>query len=189
MKLIFDFDDTLFDMKNFKERIFAHLEKAGISRQVSEDTYANMRADNSPFSLKQFISSLLDLQAAETPGPDFLYNEILQESPAYLQTALCDVVKKAGSSNCYIVTNGDAQYQRDKIKKSGAEHLFSEIYVTPGSKKDIIAGICDRNRNDRIIFIDNKIEFIQDLDMKKCPNLQTFLYDGNNLSDFIKLIG
>lgn len=188
MKLIFDFDDTLSNNKKIKERIFACLEEVGVLKNKGEQYYKEERVTGKPFSLKKFLTYVLDKENIKGVDKEDLYEKILQISPYILDLKLLDIVRKTGKENCYIVTNGEEEYQKDKINRSNIADLFLEIHVTSGSKKEIIEDICLRNTEETIIFVDNKNHFFTDLDMNKCPNLKTILYDENGLEVLMSTI-
>lgn|SRR3989338_732094 len=186
MKLIFDFDDTIFKNTGpFKEKIFSTLEKAGVSRDISEPYYREVREFE--FSLKNFIAELFKREGIEKNVED-VYEEIMSACKDCLNNDLVEIVKGASKENCYIVTNGESLYQKDKIERSGIAHLFSEIHTVPGSKKDVIEKICEQHIKEKIIFIDNSERFFADLDMERCKNLKTVLFDENGLKNLRKLL-
>ena len=88
-----------------------------------------------------------------------------------------NIIKKLGKENCYIVTLGNEEFQRDKIKRAGIESLFFKIVVVWGSKKEAVEKICAKHINEKVIFIDDKAKYFEDLDFKKYPNLKTILYN------------
>jgi hypothetical protein len=55
MKLIFDFDDVLFNAAVLKKNIFSVLEKYGITN--GKESYDRARLSGEPFSLKRFFIS------------------------------------------------------------------------------------------------------------------------------------
>ncbi|MEK7585978.1 MAG: HAD hydrolase-like protein [Patescibacteria group bacterium] len=180
MKLILDFDDTLSNNKLLKEHIYKCLEEVGVLSATSEKYYKEVRATNTPFSLKDFLSSVLTRE--NTKGDiEILYEKIMEICPTLLDTKLLEIVRKLGKDNCYLVTNGNYEYQMDKIEKSKIVQLFQKIIVVPGSKKEPIEKICTDNKDDKVVFVDNKEVFFKDLDMNVCNNLTTILYDEYGL--------
>jgi HAD superfamily hydrolase (TIGR01509 family) len=169
MKYIFDFDDTLFHTtKNLREKIYGIYARYGISREKVIEYIENERARG--FSLKRLLKHFsLD---------DNLHHEIMSSNQDFVNKEILELAKKAGRENCFIVTSGDDEFQREKIKTAGLEPLFTEIVVALGSKKDAIERICEKFKNEPVIFIDDKQHFFNDLDFKKCPNLKTVLYTG-----------
>jgi len=184
MKLILDFDDVLMDTSLLKKKISSSLYELGISKEVA-DNYYEQRDKSVPFSLKSFLLSFLKKEKIESVSFVDLYEEIMVICSDILNKEVVQIAKNIGKENSFIVTNGDKEFQMDKIKKSGIESFFSEIYITNGSKKDIIENICLKNLNEKVIFVDNKIEFFNDLDIERCKNLKTILYDVNGFENLV----
>ena len=185
MKFIFDFDSVLFNTKKFIENNYRCLERAGIPEDIARNYYQEIRGE--VFSMKNFISTLLERQKVDGKMED-IYEEMMQECPNLANFSLLKIVERLGKNNCFIVTKGDDDFQRDKIKRSNVASLFSEIYVVPESKKEIIENICKKYKNEPVIFVDDKIKFFDDLDMKACPNLKTILYDEQGLKKIISVL-
>ena len=180
MKIIFDFDDVLFNnTKQFKPHMYACLEEAGVSQNFAEKYYKEVREKE--FSLKDFITYLFHHQKITDTAVEDVYKKIMNECKNFINIELIELVKKIGKSNCYIITNGEKEFNYDKVYGSGVAPLFNKIYIVPGSKKSILENICRKNKNEKVIFIDDKNKFLDDIDFKKCQNLKTILYDENGL--------
>jgi len=175
-KVIFDFDDTLLDNSKLKEVLYRELELAGVTREITESKYKEMRQSDEPFSLKTFLSYLIKKEDI-----DNIYNKIINTCPDLLNKEMIEIIKNLGKYNCYIVSNGERQFQEDKIKSSGIYGLFCEVIILPGSKKQVIERICDQNKDSKILFIDDKEQFFNDLDFEKCSNLKKILCDKDGL--------
>jgi len=178
MKFIFDFDDTLFDSKRFKERIYACLEKASISRSTAETHYRAVRLTQEPFSLKKFLTDLL-------PSPsevEVVYLDIMRVCQSFINQELLAVIRRLGRDNCYIVTQGDEEFQNDKIEKSAISMLFAERHIVTGPKRELVSQICARYKDEDVVFVDNKVDALNDIDREKCQNLKTILWDEHGLA-------
>ena len=184
MKLILDFDDVLMNTFLLKRKIAFSLFELGVPKEIA-DNYYEQRDKTVPFSLKFFLKSFLKKEKIESVSYLELYEKIIKICPDILNKEVVQIAQNAGKANSFIVTNGDKEFQMDKIRKSGIGSLFSEIHITNGSKKDIVENICLKNLNEKIIFVDNKIEFFNDLDMERCKNLKTVLYDENGFERLI----
>ncbi len=175
MKYIFDFDDVLFNnTAQFKKHMFSTLAEAGVEEHEARAYYLEVREKE--FSLKNFINILFDRNGINKSEINEVYKKIMTECSKFVNTSLIDKVKKIGKENCYIITNGEQEFNSDKIKYSSIGDLFKEIYIVPGSKKEIVEKICAQNKNEKVIFIDDKQKFIEDIDLAKCPNLKTVLF-------------
>src|SRR3989344_2480096 len=98
MKYIFDFDDVLFNnTKQFKEHMYACLEKAGVSRGKAEEYYNTVRENR--FSLKAFIKTLFAFWGIKKEAEE-VYADIMRECPNFLNNELIEAVKRVGVENC-----------------------------------------------------------------------------------------
>ena len=179
MKFIFDFDDVLFyNTALLKKHMYEALENAGVPYEKANKFYKESREKG--FSMKKFIYELIEKENIKTSKRN-LYKKIMDASSDFAILETINLVKKLGKKNCYIVTEGDKSYQLDKIKRVGIRKLFSKIIVAHISKKKIVENICAKHKNEKVIFVDDKIKHFEELDMKKCPNLKTILFDENGL--------
>lgn len=188
VKIIFDFDDTLFDTKKLKENVYSYLEKEGISKNKSKKYHKDIRSFDTSFSLKVFLYSIFKKEKKEIFNIEKIYQNILKTCSNLVNKDVLEIAKNIGKENCYIVTDGDEEFQKDKIRNAGINSMFSQIIVVQGSKKKIIEEICIENKDKKIIFIDDKKKFFDDLDMKLCKNLKTILFTKNNISEIKKEI-
>ncbi|MFA6177513.1 MAG: HAD hydrolase-like protein [Candidatus Paceibacterota bacterium] len=183
MKYIFDFDDVLFQTtKHRKEHMFVLLQKAGIPLFEIEKYYKKARLEG--LSLKSMLAHFLSDKEIQ----EKLYEEIMEENKNFINTELLEKIKKIGKENCFLITHGGTEFQNDKIERIGATPLFSEIIILQGSKKTAVENICERFREEKVIFIDDKVQYFEDLDFKKYPNLQTILYDEQGLEKLISIL-
>ena len=182
MKYIFDFDDVLFyTTKHRREHMFLMLEQAGIEKSVIEKYYKKARIKG--FSLKDMLSHFFQQKELKQK----LYEKIMSESKNFINTELVETIKKLGKENCFLITHGGKEFQKDKFERVGIVPLFSEIIILVGSKKKAVEGICEKYKDEKVIFIDDKIEYFSDLDFVKYSNLKTILYAGQDLDIFLKI--
>ena len=132
MKFIFDFDDVLFDnTKKFKDHMYLSLEKAGVPRDAAEEYYKKI--GGSKFWLKDML--------AHFSINENLYEKILGESSNFTNKELLKIILGLGKENCYIVTHGGEEWQKDKIKSVGIDSFFYDIVVVSESKKEAVEEI------------------------------------------------
>src|SRR3989344_2382039 len=154
MKLIFDFDDVLFDNKLFKKHLFSVIEKAGGNRESAEAYYRQVK---NAFSLKNFLADIFKRENMRD-SVEKTYAEIMEECKNLVNQELRSIIETAGANNCYLATFGEDEFQREKIKRCGLAHP-----------------------TEKIIFVDDKPEFFAGLDKEKCKNLKTILCDERGL--------
>lgn len=179
MKLIVDFDDVLFDVSQLKERFFKVLKRHGVKNP--EDEYIFERKNDRPFSLRLFLERICKEEVLSETRVESMYQDIMSVCKDLKNIELLEVLKEVGKENCYIVTSGDKEFQMDKITRTEVDKIAEEVIVVPGSKKAIVESLCLRFPNEKVIFIDDKIKFFDDITMEKCPNLKTILFDTYGL--------
>ncbi|OGI76285.1 hypothetical protein A3C67_00185 [Candidatus Nomurabacteria bacterium RIFCSPHIGHO2_02_FULL_42_19] len=181
MKYIFDFDDVLFNnTSQFKPHMYEVLVDAGVPLDEARAYYEEKRKKE--FSLRKFITTLFSRHDEIKNNVEETYQEIMRECSNFINTQLLEAVRRIGRENCYIVTYGDKEFQRDKIKYSGIFNLFdkNKIYPVTESKTETIKKICKENAVHEVVFIDDKMPHIkgveEDINKKDYPNLTTIHY-------------
>lgn len=181
MKVIFDFDDVLFEAKKFKERMFSILESKGYSS--ASQVYAQMRLSLAPFSPHEFLKNIDSSLTDEQEGS--LYEEIMESCSDLANDEVVRIARALGKDNCYILTNGDEAFQMDKIRRSIGEDLAAKIIVVSGGKREALRLLCKRHENEDIIFVDDKLMFLNDIHPEDCSNLKTVLFNENGITNLL----
>lgn len=174
MKYIFDFDDVIFrTTKHRLEHMFPILEREGVDRDQIDEYYKKTRLEG--FSLRGALQFFFP-GAAELC--EKLYEEIMSKGANYINSEMVNFIKSLSKEDCFLITHGGEEFQKEKMARAGVQDLFAEIIILIGSKKEAVENICERFRNETIVFVDDKPQYFEDLDFKKYPNLKTILYAG-----------
>lgn len=147
--IIFDFDDTLFDTKKLKETIFSQLASHGASKAIIEESYKECRADYCLLKHTQVLKKYdLDI-------PDSIHNWIsLFDFEPYLFPEVINDLKKLSEDNYLVLlTKGDENFQKSKIKSSNISKYFKEIHITQKDKEEFLK---DKKYPHPIHFINDK---------------------------------
>lgn len=185
MKLIVDFDDVLFDAASLKQLAFKVLTEIGVTN--GEELYTSKREFIQPFSLKQFLLLVCN-EKEKGEDVERLYELIMKDCPSFVNGEMVSVLKEIGKESCFIVTQSEEGYQKDKIKRTGLQDLVEEVVIVSSTKKEVIESLCNRFSKEEVIFVDDKRKFFDDIDMEKCKNLKTVLYDQNGIASLKKEI-
>ncbi len=184
MKIIFDFDDVLFDAKAFKELMFFYLEEKGVSN--AREVYTSMRARDKTFLVLDYLRSL----HIPKEDVDSVYEGIVTPAKWLVKQDVLSILKKVGKENAFIVSLGEEAFQRDKIEQAlGDDVLDSHVVVVSPSKREEIIRVCTMYKDEEIIFVDDKIELLNNLPMSELPNLKTVLFDETGLEKLKSLVG
>lgn len=189
MKIIFDFDDVLFDNVSFKKKVFSYFEKYGLSSEVCESLYKKHRAY---FSLRKLYD-----EVSIYTGKTFSQNEFaifreytFSNFDTYLNSNLVAIIEKVGKENCFILTAGDAQFQNEKIIESGLiTHIHKEhILIVKDDKKESLLSLCTLHKDEIFVFVDDKEKHIQGAIDLHLSNLHVVLYDSNGFTRLTNII-
>jgi len=193
MKYIFDFDDVLFNnTEQFKPHIFKVLAGVGIPEEEAKAFYYRPEVHEQEFSLMSFMKTLFLRFGVDVMLLESKYEEIMKPSILFLNTELIEQIKKIGVENCHIVTNGEKEFNKDKLKYTGIWDMFGKerIHIVPGEKTEVIQNICAQDRDSLYTFVDDKTKFLDEPGLLDIPNLKriqfkkgeklTLLSDGEN---------
>lgn len=153
--------------------MYACFEQYGIPRAVAEPYYKKVRVNE--FWLKDMIGYF---KLPEAFYEDLIKPEVLE---SFVNQEVINIIKGLGKENCLILTHGGSEWQMNKIKNSGIADLFTEIVVVFNKKAEALEEICSRHRDEKVLFTDDKQEHFDDIDLSKCPNLETILFDDEGL--------
>ncbi|MFH0830991.1 MAG: hypothetical protein V1895_02955, partial [Parcubacteria group bacterium] len=183
-KYIFDFDDVLFfNTEKFKKHMYKCFDDVGIPYEVVKRYYKIDR--DKGFVLANLVRSVVDGERLQSVTAPELIEQIMGACKTFVNQTLLDRIKQLPVENCYMVTHGVHEYQLEKINRTGIKHLFAGISIIQDTKKGSVEAICEKFKDDTVVFIDDKEKRFADLDFKKYPKLKTVLYVGPESIDKI----
>ena len=189
MKIIFDFDDVIFDSHAFKQKIFSGLVSFGIPSDIIKDLYISHRSSFSPFTLYKDAVEKSGLRISEKSLKSAV-TALVENVDSYVDKRIVDLINKIGKENCFVVTAGDKDFQKLKVEASlnGViipEHCFFVEY----EKSEALQKICEQYPHEPVIFVDDKSRYMDEANSLHIKNLHPVLYrhDGfEQLSQKIK---
>jgi FMN phosphatase YigB (HAD superfamily) len=199
MKVIFDFDDTIFDTKRFKdeilfrifERIYPHIDSV-----IVEKEYGDFKKLHSTFNLDTFISSVATKYKMANVNSDEIKGLIASKTKEYLIPEYKALLEKIGKENILILSQGDEVFQNFKITTSGISLLVSEIKIVEKYKEEALREFCNRFKEEKVYFFDNKSEnFITEYIPKNLSQILVSEIDmvnelkGKGLENVVRVIG
>lgn len=189
MKILFDFDDILFDSASFKQTIFLQLESFGISEREGMSLYQKCR---SSFSLRKIYKETARQQGFLFSEDDVqkLYSDVFSNITTCLNVELLTLIKEIGKENCYILSAGDEDFQKLKMKSSGLlEHIApAHVTIVRDSKKYALKAFCEKYPGEIIIFVDDKELHVEEAVSLGIPTLYSVLFDKNGIDTLKKCI-
>lgn len=158
MKLILDFDDTIFDTERFKkEKLFLCLEKQGVSASNFEQNYKKYGATHPTYDLSTHLKSLCREFNIQIDTDSVIY-EISKGLEEFVFPEYLEIIKKYGRENIFILTQGDLNFQQLKIKRSEVDKKVEQILIVRDSKKEKLDELALLWPNETIVFVDDKFK-------------------------------
>lgn len=104
-----------------------------------------------------------------------LVNEYIADMSAYVFADVPGFVHEIGDGNICIVSFGEKEFQTKKIMNSKISEYIKDIVITESSKAEEIENILEKecaSKNEKIFFLDDRIEQIHDV-KEKFPDIIT----------------
>lgn len=182
MLIFLDFDDVLFNTREFRKEFRSLFLKFGISENQFNETYELSKEVGGKEKTYQFdrhlsyLENVLKLDIAELRC---LIDEFLVSTSRYLFQDGIDFLKACVDSNISLelISFGSEDFQTRKVFSAGIEKYFKNIYAG-----NIVKGEVIKNRlkskeytdeND-IYFVDDRVEYLE-IAKKINPNLKIIL--------------
>jgi len=170
MKIVLDFDDTIFNTHQMMGELVKISERAGFTKEGFWAAYQKCKDKLGDLDVKILVDFLYQDFVSKTPlfGKEEAGREmnlVLAGTNDFVYSDFFDFVKNFHKSDLILLSFGTTDFQKIKIKNSGIMEYFDEIIITSGSKaKDI--GEIQKKHDETLIFIDDKTSHIDEV--KKC---------------------
>ncbi|MCF7843750.1 hypothetical protein K9M47_02535 [Candidatus Gracilibacteria bacterium] len=178
MKIIFDFDDVIFDTQSFKQKVFSGLNSCGVDSEVVKGLYGSHRRLFNPSSIYRDVVVISGKNISEEKVNEAIDN-LFQDIGKYIDKRITDIIYSTGKDNCFILTAGDEDFQRLKIQNSLDKSVINNEHVifVKDNKDSKVKEICEKYPNESIIFVDDKNEHINEVAALNLKNLYPILYN------------
>ncbi len=178
-KIFIDFDDVVFNTKQFKDDFRQMFVAHGISGEIFDKHYNDPNDSRAiktfdPWKQTENIGKELEIDTAFLAG---LVDEFISGMARYLFDDVSEFVKAFGKENIWVVSFGECDFQTKKVMNSGIEKYVSNIVVTENLKSKAIGKILEKKKEailGKIFFLDDRLEQIKDV-KEKFPKIHTIL--------------
>jgi FMN phosphatase YigB (HAD superfamily) len=191
MKFFIDFDDVLFNTKNFKKDLIGIFLRNGVSeKQFVEESYWDGR-----YNLEEQIKSLGNKYQVDTDKLTKDTNNLLNDLSEYVFPDVKKFLKKIRKENLFLISYGDQEIQWRKIEQSGLISSFQEIVIT-SDKVKAVEDILKRHKGiktEGLYFIDDRSKYLDKI-KKELPKIITVLIrraegrypdESDNMADIV----
>lgn len=162
MKIIFDFDHTLFSVRKFYQTFENEFKKIGVSKKLFKETFEESKRKERYYK----PSRQFDLIIKKNPKISLKklkesFKKILSKANDFLYPDVEPLLKKIENKfDLFLLSYGDKNFQREKIEKSDIAKFFKKVFITSdinkaSTFKKIIASASKRGLKEKTIFIDD----------------------------------
>lgn len=175
MLIFLDFDDVLFNTKKFKDDYFDLFKKRGVTRDIFEKFYYDpldkrVTKSYSPVTHIERVCKQLPLDYA---GFEELIVQFIGDTRRYVFKDVVKFLKNFPKKELYLISFSKTNFQKLKIFNSGIAEYFSQVKIVDELKGNAIRKIIkNRDADEKIYFIDDRVEHLTDAKIKN-PNIIT----------------
>lgn len=166
MKIILDFDDTIFNtQKSIKELIKVFIDK-GFTEQEYLAAYKKSKKETDTFALEIILDFLSKKKSFDKEKTQKGIDLITSKSTDFIYADFFDFVKSFFKCDLYLVSFGATDFQREKIKNSGIVPFLNKIVTINSYKIEEIEKLIKEYQNEMIFFIDDEAVEIDKVKLK-----------------------
>lgn len=163
MKLIFDFDHTLFRTSKFLEQVCSAYKTHGVNREVFFKTYQESRMGVRDWKPEIQLALLekegnIDIAACRNG-----LGEIMGACRKFLYEDAFPVLEVLRSSHeLFLVSHGEDSFQHAKVNASGISSFFQEVIITSDvTKVTPLSSIVDGEGKNSVFIEDNPLALVE----------------------------
>jgi FMN phosphatase YigB (HAD superfamily) len=164
-KILIDFDGTILNTSELKNKLFPVFEKAGFSHDEVMDAY---RAEclHYHFSIDGMIKRLKEVKDFNISLTNARIENAFNTIPKLIFDDFHDFISKIDRSKYEIdlFTLGNLNFQRTKVEHSGLVLQFDHIYYTDIQKWEYLDKIVEKD--ERFVFIDDRSDTVHEVSQK-----------------------
>ncbi|MDH4330571.1 MAG: hypothetical protein OEV93_03410 [Candidatus Moranbacteria bacterium] len=182
MKILLDFDDTLFHTAKFKEDLIGVFEECGVSPEDFKKYYYDYSPNDSNSDLKRYVFESHIDRLSEILGIDGenlrkKAHEFLSDTSAYLFSDVDEFLENFSKDDVYIISFG-CDFLKIKIGNTGIGKKVSEIVTTDKVKEFAVGDLLGREKEkfdgEKIFFLDDRIDHLKSV-KSKFPEIVSIL--------------
>lgn len=160
IKLFIDFDKTLFDTSQVKERLYRIFGQLGFSLEEIEQTYLAETLDGK-YSPEGQAERLYQIRPFNLDVSEIKIRSMIFDSSKLLYPDSVEFLENIDRQKYEVdlLSYGNVKFQEKKIKNSGIVDKFDNIYITNIEKQIFLKDIVKENES--FIVVDDKIDNLE----------------------------
>jgi FMN phosphatase YigB (HAD superfamily) len=180
MKIFIDFDDVIFNTKQFiadREEIFKN---HGIKQEIFNRYIKKLREKEQnekslmQYSLEEHIKDIESENNIDSGELRKDLSELIKNAKDYIFDEFKKFAQKIGKENLILVSHGNIHFQETKIAHSGVKDYFDNVIITDIKKTEALPKELLKKEGENYYFIDDRIKHLKDI-KENFPEFTTLL--------------
>ncbi len=172
MKIILDFDDTIFNTYKLIHNVCAIFSSLGFQERQFWDVYVGCKEKAGDFNPEIIINLLNEIKPFDKIKAAQEINLILDNSEDFIYPDFFSFAKSYNKKDLILLSFATTATQKIKINNSKITEFFENIIITSGDKAEDINPIFEKCEGEKIFFIDDKTSQIDNI-KNKFPEIIT----------------
>ena len=200
MKIILDFDDTIFNTHRLAQESVKVFKKLNFTEKEFWDAYQKCKEEKGDFDLNLIVDLVFDFNKLNyLSAEDHLNNKkkikkemsiLFGRAKDFVYSDFFSFVNNFNKKDLILLSFGTTDFQGMKIKNLGISPYFQEVIITQKDKtEDLKNNILKKNEDEKIFFVDDKADQVDKI-KEKLPQIITMKIErsqGGHLNTKSKL--
>jgi FMN phosphatase YigB (HAD superfamily) len=178
VKIILDFDDVLFNTKEFRSDLKNIFLKNGVPKKVFEKCYYGStkitKRKLEKYDVIKHIQAIEKEMGIKADNIKKEINGLIKNCQKYIFNDSIVFLNYFSKKNIFLISYTNTRFQNRKISRSGIKKFFRKAILTDGLKSEGIKKIKKdlKPKKELIYFLDDRVEQIEDI-KKNYPQVVT----------------
>jgi len=193
MKIILDFDNTIFNTLLMLNEFLKVFQEAGFTEEEFWNNYEKTKEKMGGFDQEIFIDLLGNSSFFDKKKTKEKMDNILSRASNFIYPDFADFAKSFNKRDLILLSYGVTDFQKKKIDKSKIASVLSEIIITSKSKDKSFKIIRQKYQGEKLFFIEDngeqidrvKKEFPEVIALKMERPQSRYIETKSELADYI----
>ncbi len=170
MKIILDFDDTIFNTGAYVDEKINVFKQAGFTRDNYFVIYEKVLKEKGYFDADLIIDLFFKIKKFDKEKAKSEIESIINNTKVFVYKDFFDFVKSFNKKDLTLVSVGTGENHKRKIENAGIVSFFDKVSIPEKYKSGEIELIVKKYPTEKIFFIDDKASQIDEV-KKRLPQI------------------
>lgn len=168
MKIFLDFDDVLFNTRDFRRDMRGVFQKCGVDNVMYEST-RDAEYSEASFEKGKCYDFERHIETLQTRYPQIHKEEIARQMDIFLEDAdryvfsdVLEFLSRFPKQSLFILSFGERIFQEKKIMRSGVGSCVGTVIITQGSKTEEMQKYIS-NKTEKVFFLDDRVQYMKEM--------------------------